>query len=151
MRKKKYPLIEMETLLSSFFSEKMIGGEDGRNEEPKVPIYRRKLFRQGRRIKVNKNRRPGINKGVNDGCSKSTIRITRINGGAKRASIKGTIFGKTNSLLMCRDPRKLKKSPLKRRPRRRGVVPQLLPPTSPESMHLEFSPLWAQILTIMSI
>ena len=103
MPKKERPLIERETLLSSFFSEKMIAKEDGRNKEPKVPIYRHKLFQQSHQIGVNENRRPGINKGVNGGCSKSSksmIRMSRIYGGAEYADIKGAVNGKTNRLPM---------------------------------------------------
>ena len=54
----------------------MTANEDRRNKEPKVPIYRHRKFQQGRQIRADKERRSGINKGVNGGCFKSS----KING-----------------------------------------------------------------------
>ena len=79
------------------------------------------------------------------------IRIICIYEGAERAGIKGSIYRKTCHLPTRRDPQKLKKSLLKRQPRSRSIVPQLLPLTLTGSMYLGFSSLLAQILAIMSI
>ena len=77
--------------------------------------------------------------------------MSRIYKGVERAGIKGAVHRKMCRLSTRRDPRKLKKPLLKRRPKRRSIVHRLLPPTLTESMHLGFSPLLAHIFTIMSI
>ena len=45
--------------------------KDGRNGGPKVPIYRHRLWQQSHWIRADKDQRPGIIKGANDGYSKS--------------------------------------------------------------------------------
>ena len=73
----------------------------------------------------------------------SMIRIIRINKGTDRSGIKGAVSKKTCRLPTHSNPWKRKKSILKRRLRKWGVVPQIQPPILPKSMHPRLSPLWA--------
>ena len=110
-----------------------------------MPIYRHRKWQRNRWIKTSKDRGPKISKKANDvrRVQDPTIRITHINEGADRASIKGAVYWKTCHFPKRRNPQKRKKSLPKEWPRRRGIVPQTQPSTSPESMHPRLSSLWA--------
>ena len=89
---------------------------------------------------------------IYEGVERAAIKgLILIYEGVERAGIKGTVYKKTCRLPTHRDPRKLKKSFLKRRPRSRRVIPRLLLLALIRSMHLGFSSLLTQILAIMSI